>query len=225
MRCVITAGPTYEPLDQVRRLTNFSTGTLGCELANYLVDAGCEVDLLLGTSAAPTGLPRANRIRAFTTTADLLFRLEELSSEHASVGAVCHAAAVSDFMFGRIWERDENDVPHEIRSGKLSSRSGSLLAELVPTTKIILRLRSLFPGARLVGWKYEVDGDRVGTVERGLEQLHEAGTDLCVLNGPAYGQGYGLLSTDGRLNELEARQDLFAALLASFEQVTDVRGV
>ena len=36
MRCIVTAGPTYEPLDEVRRLTNFSTGRLGIELANFL---------------------------------------------------------------------------------------------------------------------------------------------------------------------------------------------
>jgi len=36
MNCIVTAGPTYEPLDDVRRLTNFSTGRLGTELANFL---------------------------------------------------------------------------------------------------------------------------------------------------------------------------------------------
>ena len=40
MNCIVTAGPTFEKLDQVRRLTNFSTGRLGTELANYLTDQG-----------------------------------------------------------------------------------------------------------------------------------------------------------------------------------------
>ena len=48
MRCVVTAGPAYEPLDDVRRLTNFSTGQLGTELANYLTTEGHEVTLLSG---------------------------------------------------------------------------------------------------------------------------------------------------------------------------------
>ena len=48
MKCIVTAGPTYEPLDQVRRLTNFSTGRLGAGLAEYLVRRGHEVTLLLG---------------------------------------------------------------------------------------------------------------------------------------------------------------------------------
>ena len=48
MRCIVTAGPTFEPLDEVRRLTNFSTGRLGTELANFLQAAGGDVSLLLG---------------------------------------------------------------------------------------------------------------------------------------------------------------------------------
>jgi len=40
MRCIVTAGPTYEPLDKVRRLTNFSSGRLGSELGDFLTDRG-----------------------------------------------------------------------------------------------------------------------------------------------------------------------------------------
>jgi phosphopantothenoylcysteine synthetase/decarboxylase len=48
MNCIVTAGPTYEPLDDVRRLTNFSTGRLGTELANFLAARGHKVILLIG---------------------------------------------------------------------------------------------------------------------------------------------------------------------------------
>ena len=47
MNCIVTAGPTYEPLDDVRRLTNFSTGRLGTELANFLAARGHTVILLV----------------------------------------------------------------------------------------------------------------------------------------------------------------------------------
>src|ERR1700730_630479 len=43
MRVVVTCGPSYEPIDEVRRITNFSTGELGSLLANHLAKAGCEV--------------------------------------------------------------------------------------------------------------------------------------------------------------------------------------
>ena len=52
MHCLVTAGPTYETMDNVRRLTNFSTGRLGTELANFLAESGHNVTLLIGEQAA-----------------------------------------------------------------------------------------------------------------------------------------------------------------------------
>ena len=51
MRVVVTCGPSYEPIDEVRRITNFSTGELGVLLTNHLVDAGCEVVCFRGVGA------------------------------------------------------------------------------------------------------------------------------------------------------------------------------
>ena len=146
MHCVVTAGPTYESLDNVRRLTNFSTGRLGCELADFLFGRGHEVTLLIGEQATYHGERRASRVENFSTTADLSARLEGLSASEA--GAVFHAAAVSDFTFGKVWLRTQDGSLSEVKSGKISTRQGSLMAELVPTPKIIARLhvsRTLLP--------------------------------------------------------------------------------
>ncbi|SVB07858.1 uncharacterized protein METZ01_LOCUS160712, partial [marine metagenome] len=51
MHCLVTAGPTIEPIDEVRRLTNHSTGRLGCSLADALSHAGHRVTLLLSEVA------------------------------------------------------------------------------------------------------------------------------------------------------------------------------
>src|SRR6478752_895156 len=59
MNCIVTAGPTYEPLDQVRLMTNFSTGRLGSELATFLTDKGHRVTLLSGQQATWHGERRA----------------------------------------------------------------------------------------------------------------------------------------------------------------------
>jgi phosphopantothenoylcysteine decarboxylase/phosphopantothenate--cysteine ligase len=195
MRCLVTAGPTYEPLDAVRRLTNFSTGRLGSELAAFLAGRGYEVTLLLGEQATFRPEAKVQRIETFTTTADLRERLCALTGE--SVAAVFHSAAVSDFSFGKVWARTTQGELTEIRSGKLSTRQGTLLAELAPTPKIIGDLRSWFPRARLVGWKYEVDGDRDAVIHQARKQLAECSTDACVANGPAYGVGFGLVGVDG----------------------------
>jgi phosphopantothenoylcysteine synthetase/decarboxylase len=55
MNCIVTAGPTYEPLDDVRRITNFSTGRLGTELANFLAARGHHVILLIGVMSTYYG--------------------------------------------------------------------------------------------------------------------------------------------------------------------------
>ena len=83
MDCIVTAGPTYEPLDDVRRLTNFSTGRLGSELATFLSARGHEVILLIGQQATFRGDRQAARVETFTTTANLRERLKAL--EHAPV--------------------------------------------------------------------------------------------------------------------------------------------
>ena len=190
--CLVTAGPTYEPLDNVRRLTNFSTGRLGSELANFLRAQGHEVTLLFGEHGTYRGELRADKTEFFGTTADLEERMRVAARR--PVDAVFHAAAVSDFKFGKVWLRSETNHLTEIKSGKISTRDGALVAELIPTTKIISRLREWFPRARLVGWKFEVEGDRASVIERARAQISECRTDACVANGPAYGAGFGLIT-------------------------------
>src|ERR1041384_762771 len=158
VRCIVTAGPTYETMDNVRRLTNFSTGRLGTELANFLAARSHEVALLIGEQATYCGERKAKRTEVFSTTENLRERLESFSGKN--IDAVFHAAAVSDYTFGKIWLRSPSGEMSEIKSGKISTRAGTLLAELVPTPKVIGSLRGWFPKAKLVGWKYEVDGDR-----------------------------------------------------------------
>lgn len=204
MRCIVTAGPTFEPLDQVRRLTNHSTGRLGSELTAFLSKCGHEVTLLIGQQATWRGERSAARVETFTTTDNLRLRLRALADE--SWDAVFHAAAVSDFTFGKSFIRDTKGALHEVRSGKLSTRGEPLLVELMPTAKIISELRGWFPRATIVGWKYEVEGAREQVIEKASRQIFENQTDACVANGPAYGEGFGFVTPDG----CEQTQDVAA---------------
>ncbi len=86
------------------------------------------------------------------------------------------------------------------------------MAELVPTPKIIARLRDWFGHALLVGWKYEVEGDRAGVIAAARRQIHECRTDACVANGPAYGEGFGLVVRGGECQHLARMTELFEAL-------------
>jgi phosphopantothenoylcysteine decarboxylase/phosphopantothenate--cysteine ligase len=210
MRCLVTAGPTFEPLDKVRRLTNFSTGRLGSELANFLAARGHEVTLLLGQASTFAGPRRVHQVETFTTTATLREALQVFAGQ--PIDAVFHAAAVSDFSFGRIWLRSPAGELTPLQAGKLSTRQGPLLAELVPTPKILAEMRSWFPQARLVGWKYEVDGGRDAVIELARRQIAECLTDACVANGPAYGAGFGVVRPGAGCAHAPGREALFELL-------------
>jgi phosphopantothenate---cysteine ligase (CTP) len=207
MKCLITAGPTYEPLDEVRRLTNFSTGRLGTELAAFLAARSHDVTLLRGEQATYTEPVKA-KVATFTTTSNLR---EQLQAAAGTADAVFHAAAVSDFAFGKVWQRTATGGLIPIKSGKISSRLENLFAELLPTPKIIAELRTWFPKALLVGWKFEVEGNRESAIAEGRKQIADSRTDACVVNGPAYGQGFGLLRADAR--HCATKEELFQQVL------------
>jgi phosphopantothenoylcysteine synthetase/decarboxylase len=216
VNCVVTAGPTYEPLDGARRLTNFSTGQLGTELANFLAAHGHEVTLLIGQQATYPGERRAQRVENFTTTENLRAKLQTLGGK--TVKAVFHAAAVSDFFFGKVWTHSPTGELAEVKSGKISTGHGTLLAELIPTQKIIAHLRDWFPHAYIAGWKYEVDGNRADIIRLGEKQIAECSTNACVTNGPAYGEGFGLVTRSGSPTHLADKAALFEILERSLRQ-------
>ena len=210
MNCIVTAGPTFEPLDDVRRLTNFSTGRLGTELANFLTARGHKVTLLIGESATYAGERKAQSVKTFSTTADLRAKLKAFSGK--KVDAIFHAAAVSDFAFGQVFtEKTPGEFTALKASRKISTRQGALLVELVPTPKIIAELRGWFPKTKIVGWKFEADGARADALRTAEKQLADCVTDFCVANGPAYGKGFNLVSAGAR-KHFAAMEKLFAAL-------------
>jgi phosphopantothenoylcysteine synthetase/decarboxylase len=210
MNCIVTAGPTYEALDDVRRITNFSTGRLGTELANFLATRGHHVTLLIGEPATYAGERRAQSVKVFSTTADLRAELKSFSGK--KVDAIFHAAAVSDFTFGSMFIREAaGKLKPFTPSRKISTRGGSLFVELVPTPKIIAELRGWFPKTKITGWKFEADGGRADALRLAKKQIADCSTDFCVANGPAYGKGFGLVSADGQKHFADAEK-LFAVL-------------
>jgi phosphopantothenoylcysteine synthetase/decarboxylase len=215
MNCIVTAGPTYEPLDDVRRLTNFSTGRLGTELANFLAARGHVVTLLIGESATWPGERKVQVVKAFSTTLDLRAKLKALSRK--KVDAIFHAAAVSDFTFGKMYTRDTRDELKPFTpSKKISTRNGNFFVELVPTPKIIAELRGWFPRTRIIGWKFEADGGRADALRSARRQIAGCSTDACVANGPAYGKGFNLMTVAGKKHFVD-KDKLFTALEQLFD--------
>jgi len=181
---LVTCGPAYEPIDDVRRITNQSTGELGTILSEALSVAGFDVLCLRGEMAVHPA-PKNARVVAFSTNASLLTVLETLPVQPV---AVFHAAALCDFMVHKI----------EGAAGaqKIRSTVPELHLILRPAAKILPRLRSLFPDAVIVGWKYELGGSRQDARARAREQIVTSKTDACVVNGSSYGAGFGFLARE-----------------------------
>lgn len=185
MRVLVTCGPSYEPIDAARRLTNFSTGRLGIALSNAFAARGWDVACLKGEQATCADPLHARRGLSFSTNDDLAAKLASLAAE-GGWDAVLHAAALCDFRVERVL----NEQGGAIASPKFSSREGRLNLVLAPATKVLPQLRGWFPQARIVGWKYELAGSRADAFGKAFAQLAEGGTDACVLNGAAYGSGF-----------------------------------
>ena len=187
MRVIITCGPSFEPIDGVRRLTNFSTGELGLLLAAGLTRAGHEVICLKGEGAVSHMDAGGARVIGFSTNADLSERLREFAG--SDVGAVFHAAALCDYRVKSVRGADGAVM----RAHKLPSRAGGLILTLEPAVKLLPELRVIFPAAKIVGWKYELDGTPGEAVAKAREQLAVCRTDACVVNGAAWGAGFGFI--------------------------------
>ena len=175
MNVIVTTGPSYEPIDDVRRLTNFSTGELGVLLSNQLAKSGCQVTCLRGVGANYRGAIEGGIELPFTTNDDLLAQLTRLSREK-QFDAVFHVAALCDFKVRTV----ENATGETLSSAKIDSRVDSLTLHLEPARKLISELRSLFPQATLVGWKYELAGSRsTRSPKPGVSSARTAPTPAC----------------------------------------------
>lgn len=138
---LVTCGPTREPLDPVRFLSNRSTGTLGFELARAFAAGGHRVVLAAGPVAVPADLGPRVRVLRFETARDLR-KLAVKESRHCDV--VCMTAAVADFR------------PALLSSAKIKRGKTALTVKLIPNPDILAELGRLKrPGQVLVGFAVE----------------------------------------------------------------------
>ena len=219
MRIVVTSGPSYEPVDRVRRLSNLSTGELGTLLSEGFAEAGHAVLCFRGegsTFAAPLW---PVEVVPFTTNDDLASSLQRLVKRD-EVNLVFHAAALCDFRVGEIRGADGKLVSAD----KLSSREGPLHLILEPAAKIITNLRRLFPASIIVGWKYELTGTTSEILAKGRLQIDECLTDACVLNGDGYGSGFGLVQRNGERLHLHSKAELVRFLVEWAEKTPMAMG-
>ncbi len=190
MRVVITAGPTREPLDPVRFLSNQSTGKMGVALAAAAWRRGAEVSVVHGplTVALPPGTCSV----PVETTQEMA---DALRKELASADVLVMAAAPADF-------RAAAAAP-----GKIKKSGKAPKVELVETVDILQSTRDARKqGMRTVGFALETDD----LLENAKKKLAAKGLDLIVANSarePGAGFGYDtnrvtLIAADAEMEEL-----------------------
>lgn len=170
-KVVITAGPTREYLDDIRFLSNASTGRMGYELARSAARRGATVTLILGPCALPA-LPGVETVDV-VSTADLL---RETRAAVAAADIVILAAAPSD------WK------PAARRRGKPKREGGAPTLPLRATPDVAQAIGRR-KGTRIhVGFALEVSAGAA----RARRKLERKFLDAIVLNGPAnLGSGGG----------------------------------
>lgn len=208
---IVTAGPASEPIDDVRRITNSATGEIGAMLAAELVARGFEVVLLRGRGATCTDAPPQAAVHEFTGNHDLARLLEELSAARADdTRAVFHAAALSDYAVTAV--RGPSGAPaHE---NKIPGDLARVEIVLEPAAKVLPHLRSWFPRARITAWKYELDGSRDDAARAAHAQIAQGRSHASVVNGAAYGPGFGVLEAENSPVHFATKREL-AIFLAS----------
>ncbi len=168
MRILVTAGATREPLDEVRFVSNVSSGATGAALADALLGLGHEVVLLRGEGAV-----RPQQVRdgeTFTSCADLLAKLQR-RLVGGSFDAVVMTAAVADYR------------PEMTLSGKIRSDADELIVRLVRNPKILPQLKELSPcPLQVIGFKFTVGADAAARRAAVAAQWAGGGVDATVHN-------------------------------------------
>jgi phosphopantothenoylcysteine synthetase/decarboxylase len=203
MNVVITGGPSSEPIDQVRLITNRSTGELGVILAEAFGSRGHHVSLFLGRLSQF----RHPRAMYFDRNEDLERMLREIKGSEP-VSLVLHAAALADFELMSVRAGDQ-----DLGQKKIASEHQMLSLQLTPKPKVIAGLRAYFPSALIVGWKLELEGSRDDLIREATLQLRKNRTDACVINGAAFGDGFGFCSPQGLVASFLSKLELASFLV------------
>jgi phosphopantothenoylcysteine decarboxylase/phosphopantothenate--cysteine ligase len=162
-KVLVTAGPTYEPIDPVRFIGNHSSGKMGIALSEELARRGANVQLVLGPTASAV---KQNGVNVHNVqTAEEMY--EECVKEFGDADIAIMSAAVADF------------TPAVKAKEKIKKESAQLKVELVKTKDILKTLgEKKYNGQLLVGFALETNNEK----ENALHKLKTKNADLIVLN-------------------------------------------
>lgn len=197
MRVLVTAGPTQEPIDPVRFISNHSTGKMGFAVARAAMERGAQVTLICGkTSAEPPLFVETVNV---TTAAQMLDAVKE---HFPQCDILVKSAAVADF------------TPAEYHDEKVKKKEGAMSLELKRTADILRQVASMKKPSQLVcGFSMETEN----LLENSKKKLVEKNLDLIVANNlKDKGAGFGV---DTNLVTLISMDEALQLPLLSKEEV------
>lgn len=162
-RILVTAGPTYERIDPVRFIGNFSSGKMGLAIAEVCAARGARVELVCGPIQKTTQHPSIRR-----TDVESASEMFEVATRlFPDVDAAILCAAVADF------------TVKTVAASKIKRQGDSLNLQLVPTRDIAAALGEMKqPGQRIAGFALETDNER----NNARDKLLRKNFDFIVLN-------------------------------------------
>lgn len=191
-KALVTAGPTYERIDPVRYIGNFSTGKMGIALALALARQGIEVDLVLGPSTEQVNHPLIT-LHQVESAQDMFDRCKSLFPQ---VNVAVMAAAVADY-------RPATTATEKIKKEKTED----LCIKLVKNPDILAYIGSQKQAGQIVvGFALETNNE----ISNAKKKLLDKNADVVILNSlQDQGAGFGydtnkvtLIFADGAIKEL-----------------------
>jgi len=171
-KILITAGPTYEAIDPVRFIGNFSSGKMGIALANEAIRQGAEVHLVLGPSSEKNIHSQIHLHRV--VSAQQMY--EAAVTEFPTCDIAILSAAVADY------------TPEIVAPEKIKKKGGNLSLTLVPTVDILASLGKIKTTQTLIGFALETENE-VANAQTKLEKKNLNGIVLNSLRDA--GAGFG----------------------------------
>ena len=162
-KVVVTAGPTYEKIDPVRFIGNYSSGKMGLAIAEEFAGRGAEVVLVCGPVNLKTSHPAIRRVDVESAVQ----MYEVTSKEFVNSDVAVLSAAVADF------------TPKEKADYKIKRGKDDLLLELLPTKDIAAELGRIKTASQLlIGFALETNDEEINA----LSKMQRKNLDMIVLN-------------------------------------------
>jgi phosphopantothenoylcysteine decarboxylase/phosphopantothenate--cysteine ligase len=167
-RFLVTGGATREYLDDIRFISNPSTGYSALQLAKALKKFGANIHMILGEGNNLDLEKIPITVDVVRSTKDMYEAVREVLSTNNFDGFIS-VAAVSDYK-------------PQYQAGKIASRQKSIILELAPTIKIIEQIRNQFPDLFIVAYKAEVGISKEQLIERGKNLLNKYNLNVVCAN-------------------------------------------